>query len=175
MITKAVTVNSEAKKRSGKRGIVKTRVINRQTIFYALLGIIIVGVISFGVADAHGIKDQLNDWKLLPEPEKLTELYFTHPNSLPSTYIAGSTQAVAFTVHNLEYKNTNYKYQVEEQSSDGSQTATLTQGSFWLNQNKYKTVSENINISNMGSRVKVIVDLTNVNESISYWVNWSNS
>jgi hypothetical protein len=173
MITKAVTVNSEAKKRSGKRGIVKARVKNRQFIIYTLVGVIIVAFITFGVADAHGIKDQLNSWKLLPQPERLTELYYVNPNNLPSTYTPGVNQSFDFTVHNLEYRNTDYTYQVEEQSSDGSQTATLTQGSFWLNQNDYKTVSENINISNMGTRVKVIVNLTNVNESIDYWVNRS--
>jgi len=154
---------------------VKTRIKKRQFITYALTGITIVAFITFSIADAHGIKDQLNNWKLLPQPEHLTELYFTKPNNLPTTYNTTTDQSFGFTVHNLEYRATDYTYQVIEQSSDGSQTATLTQGSFWLKQNQYKTESENINLSNMGTRVKVVVDLTNVNESIDYWTNWSNT
>jgi hypothetical protein len=149
---------------------VKTRVVNRQSILYALLGVIIIGLISFGVTYAHGIKDQLNDWKLLPQPERLTELYFAKPNNLPSTYIPGVSQTFGFTVHNLEYRNTDYTYQVVEENQADTQTVTLQQGSFWLRQNHYKTVTENVALSDLGSRVKIVVNLSNVNESIDYWV-----
>lgn len=152
----------------------KTRVKKRQFITYTFIGIIVVAFITFGVADAHGIKDQLNSWKLLPEPERLTELYFTKPNKLPTTYNTTTNQSFGFTVHNLEYRNTDYLYQVEEQSTDGSQAAILNQGSFWLKQNQYKNISEPVSLLDFGSRVKISIDLTNVNETIDYWLNGSN-
>jgi hypothetical protein len=150
---------------------VKARVKDRQSILYTLLGVVVVALIIFCIVDAHGIKDQLNDWKLLPEPEKLTELYFTHPNSLPSTYIAGSTQAVAFTVHNLEYQTENYQYQIVETSDNGQQSQVLETANFTLKQGQYKNVTNLVSLNDLGSRVKVAVDLSNVNESISYWLN----
>jgi uncharacterized membrane protein len=154
---------------------VKAHVKNRQSIRYTLLGAIIIALITFGVADAHGIKNQLNSWKLLPQPERLTELYYVNPNSLPSTYTPGVNQKFGFTVHNVEYRNTDYTYQIEEENQAGSQTVTLQQGSFWLSQNQYKTIDENVNLSDLGPRVQIVVNLSNVNESIDYWANRSNS
>ncbi len=110
----------------------------------------------------------MRSWKLLPEPEKLTELYFTNPNSLPTKYTPGQPQTVGFTVHNLEYATTDYKYKIIETSQDGSQSQTLASGSFGLLQNGYKKEAVNISTVDLGSHVKLEVDLENVNESIDY-------
>ena len=107
-------------------------------------------------------------WKLLPEPERLTELYFTHPNSLPTKYTPGQQQTVAFTVHNLEYRTTTYHYQVTEQAQDGTSTQTLTSGSFTLTQNQFRSNALNITLTDLSQHVKVEVRLVNVNESIDY-------
>jgi len=107
-------------------------------------------------------------WKLLPEPEKLTELYFTRPNNLPTKYTPGQTQTVSFTTHNLEYQTVDYHYQITEQSQTTNQSQTLASGSFTLPQDIYHTTSVSIPTADLGPRVKVEVDLTNVNESIDY-------
>ena len=104
----------------------------------------------------------------MPEPEKLTELYFVNPNHLPSKYKPGQTQTVSFTTHNLEYQTTDYQYQIIEASQTTNQTATLATGSFTLPQNLYHTISVNISTPDFGPRVKVEVVLSNVNESIDY-------
>jgi uncharacterized membrane protein len=131
--------------------------------------IIVVVVIVIGaIFSAPSTKRLLNDWKLLPEPERLTELYFTHPNKLPTTYTAGQEQVIAFTVHNLEYRTTNYHYVIAEQSQSGGSTSTLTSGSFTLRQGQYKSPVLNIPLTDMGSGVKVSIDLTSQNESIDY-------
>lgn len=132
--------------------------------------IVIVAVIIIYLA-SPSIKSLLKDWKLLPEPEQLTELYFTHPNSLPATYSPGQVQAVAFTVHNLEYKTTSYHYFITEQSQTSGQPVTLSRGSFTLAQNGYKSPVVNISLPDAGARAKVTVNLVSENESINYWVN----
>jgi hypothetical protein len=129
-----------------------------------------VCLIAIIVPNAHAIDRQLRDWKLLPEPERLTELYFTAPNNLPNSYSPGESQTVNFTVHNLEYQTTAYHYLIIEQSQDGSQSQTLAGGSFTLAQNQYDRPSVKIFLPNLGSRVKVEIELTNVHESIDYWV-----
>ena len=110
----------------------------------------------------------MRSWKLLPEPERLTELYFTHPNSLPASYVPGQQQTVRFTVHNLEYATTDYHYVIVETNQDGSQSQTLASSSFTLPQNGYKKAAVNISTVDLGSHVKLEVDLKNVNESIDY-------
>lgn len=115
------------------------------------------------------IKNQLNAWQLLPEPERLTELYFAQPNSLPTHYVPGQAQTISFTVHNLEYRATTYSYQVTEAPEGGSTTTTLTSGIFHLNQNQFKTLSLSLPLTDLGPRVSVAVNLPNQNESIHFW------
>lgn len=114
------------------------------------------------------IDRQLRSWKLLPEPERLTELYFTDPNNLPKSYTPGQPQAVKFTVHNLEYRTTHYRYKITETSQDGMQSQQLADGSFTMTQNSYHKTSVNISTADLGSSVKVEVELVNVKENIDY-------
>lgn len=114
------------------------------------------------------IDHQMHRWKLLPEPERLTELYFTQPNNLPSRYTPGATQTVSFTTHNLEYRTTTYNYKIVEASQDTSQSQTLSAGSFTLPQNAYKQQSVTIPTADFGQHVKIEVMLTGQNESIDY-------
>jgi uncharacterized membrane protein len=114
------------------------------------------------------VDHQMRRWKLLPEPERLTELYFTHPNNLPTNYTPGQPLPVAFTVHNLEYRTTTYHYQITEQAQDGSTSQTLTTGTFTLPQNQYKPTALNISLIDLGQHVKVLVMLEGQNESIDY-------
>lgn len=116
------------------------------------------------------IASQLRDWKLLPQPERLTELYFTKPNNLPAIYTPGEPQTVQFTVHNLEYGTTAYAYKVMEQSQDGRQSQQLANGEFTLRQNHYERLSLNVVPVDLGTKVKVIVEIPTTNETISYWI-----
>lgn len=138
-----------------------------QLVIACSIGIILI-IVALGAGFHSAIDRQMRSWKLLPEPERLTELYFTHPNSLPTKYVPGQVQTVSFTVHNLEYQTTNYHYVIIEKNQDGSQSQTLASSSFTLPQNGYKKEAVNISTVDLGSHVKLGVDLTNVNESIDY-------
>lgn len=138
------------------------------------IGVVLL-IVILGVGFHNAIDRKLRSWKLLPEPEKLTELYFTHPNSLPTKYIPGQVQTVSFTVHNLEYQTTDYTYKIVEASTDGSQVQTLTTGSFVLPQNIYKQETVNISTVDLGEKVKVEVDLVKQNETIDYLLNRSSA
>lgn len=116
------------------------------------------------------IASQLQDWKLLPRTEQLTELYFTRPNDLPTTYTPGQSQTVQFTTHNLEYNTTTYAYKVTEQSEDGSQSQQLASGQFTLSQGQYERLNLNVVPVDLGARVKVTIELPTVHETISYWI-----
>jgi uncharacterized membrane protein len=135
---------------------------------WVVIGVVIIIALIIGFHSP--IDRQLHNWKVLPEPERLTELYFTHPNSLPTTYTPGQKLPVNFTVHNLEYKTETYHYQISETNNAGSQTKILTTGSFILKQNRYHIMNVNITTTDMGGRAKVTTTLVNVNESVDYWV-----
>jgi hypothetical protein len=130
--------------------------------------IIIIIVLGLGIIFHLPIDRQLHSWKLLPEPERFTELYFTEPNSLPIKYLPDQIQNVRFTVHNLEGKDISYKYRIFEISQANGSDQILANGGFTLPQNAYKHESVNISTVDLGPNVKVKVDLMNVKESISY-------
>lgn len=129
-------------------------------------GFVVIALIVLGSVFHGQVRAQLNDWKLLPRPEKLTELYFTHPNNLPQKYTPGDVQEVNFTVHNLEYKTVNYQFVIVEQTNGGNQSAVLSSGNFKLKQNQYKKLTQYVNTPDLGKNIKLTVKLTNVNESI---------
>jgi uncharacterized membrane protein len=143
----------------------------RQPVIIFSLAVLVILITAIGFHNP--IDRQMHAWKLLPEPERLTELYFTHPNSLASSYTPGQAQTVNFTVHNLEYRTTTYQYQIVELQQGGTQATTLATGSFTLSQNAYKHQSEIVHSTDLGQNVKVEVRLVNVHESIDYLLNRS--
>ena len=150
--------------------VLNLRLSGRRNIasLFAAFGIVLVVGLSIGFHQQ--IKNQLNAWKLLPEPEKLTELYFTHPNNLPASYVIGQPQTVSFTAHNLEYQAETYRYKIVEENQAGSESKTLAAGSFTLQQNQYKDSNVTVMPANLGPRARITVELPTVNETIDYWV-----
>jgi hypothetical protein len=146
------------------------KLLQQPKVAYILIGVVILGGILIGILEATPIRNQLNVWKLLPEPERLTELYFNNNAQLPTHYIPGQPQKTSFTVHNLEYQNTAYFYTVTA-VPDGSTTSTaLANGVLSLAQNQSVTTPITVTLPDLGPRVKVVVKLSNENESIDYWV-----
>lgn len=134
---------------------------------YALLAVLVI-VCAF---THSAIARQLNNWKLLPQPERLTELYFTDPSSLPSDYTPNGNQTVTFTTHNLEYRTTTYNYVVTAGGMDTSQIQELASGTFTLPQNGVRKLTVPITLPALSQREEVSVNLTNVSTSIDFWLN----
>lgn len=143
---------------------------NRRSAMVGAVLFVVLVLAVLGGTHVQAIKNQLNDWKLLPRPERLTELYFTHPNNLPAKYTPGQTQKVSFTVHNLEYQKTTYHYAIVEASQNGSDQQQLDSGSFTLSQNQYARPMLDIALKDDGSAATISVLLRGQNESITYHV-----
>lgn len=143
--------------------------MSRRRLASISVPLLILIVLGLGLGFHQQIKNQLNAWKLLPQPERLTELYFTNPNSLPSAYTPGQTQTVQFTTHNLEYQTETYQYKILEQNQDGTKSQQLAAGQFTLQQNQYKRMDFPIIPIDFGPKVQISVVLPTVNETISYW------
>ena len=135
-------------------------------LFFIVTGLVVLSATTFS-HDLPAIERQIS-LSTKQQPQRLTELYFTHPNNLPDTYHQGQRQYVAFTVHNLEFATTKYNYQIVEASKDSSKNQVLANGSFYLKQNQYKNSIIAVSPANVGKRVSISIRLTNTNESISY-------
>lgn len=146
--------------------------ITNRRRFITMLSLVVAIVACAAVLSIfhQGIYSQLNNWKLLPQPEHFSELYFTSPDTLPTTYLPGRSQHVFFTVHNMEYRTTNYPYQIIQTSQDGQQLEVLASGTFTLAQNQSHTQQLTITPIDLGTRSKITVELINQPQSISYWV-----
>jgi hypothetical protein len=125
--------------------------------------LLIVLLLNFGA-----MKRQLHDWKLLPEPQTLTELSFTYPNKLPGAYTPSRSQRVSFTVHDDEYATIDYRYQIIEETSNSAQQQVLHAGSFVLRQGQSEYPTVNVSLVDMGKKVQLEVILSPVGESINY-------
>lgn len=137
-----------------------------QSAISIVVSLLVLAAVVTATTWRPAIINQLNSWKLLPEPEKLTELYFTQPNKLPSVYSPGQSQTVNFTVHNIEYQTMTYRYAIVEESQDGTNKQTLTSNSFTIDQNQYKHITYTGPLADVGPNAKVVIELPTVNESI---------
>ena len=100
-----------------------------------VLGLMIVIALSFAVYEnrkaAYAAMDNL---KLIPRPERFTELYFNDHINLPKQFSPGEKISFSFVIHNLEGASKDYPYVVYFKSKDGQlknieeKTVTLADG-----------------------------------------------
>lgn len=98
---------------------------------------------------------QLDNWQLLPRPERVTEFFFSdyHPASVSAN--TDGVQTVEFTVRNLEHRTTDYHYTLWAVSAGGGVEQQVGNGSFALDHGHSKKTSERIILPKVGARVAV--------------------
>lgn len=146
------------------------KVTKKKLLIYIASGIAGTALICGFVVARPAIARQMHAWKVLPEPEKLTELYFTDHLSLPTTYMPTETQTVTFTVHNLEYSSIRYAYTITQSSEDGQTAIDLKSGEFSLDHDHFQNESVAVTLGDTGPRSKISITLES-GEAIHYWVN----
>jgi len=111
------------------------------------------------------------------KPETFTELYFENHLQLPTTPTLYKTVNFAFTVHNLEYKDTTYQYEVYiecQQKGCNGEKQMIDKGNITLKQDEYKTISETYTLTLPTRKIQVITNLINKNQRIFFWENGAN-
>lgn len=105
------------------------------------------------------------------QPERFTELYFENHLSLPKDIIRFKKYKFAFTIHNLEYRDTEYPYRIYLQRE--TEKILLNRGKVSLKQDEYKTITEEFGpLKNI--RSKIVVELTAKNQMIHFWMGEEN-
>jgi len=124
---------------------------------------------------------RLEAWKVLPRPERFTELYFGQQTRQPETFQPDDVQVISFTVHNLEQRGTDYRYVIAAHAGDKVQVLAL--GQLRLDQDTSQSIEQAVSVPPLGSRVEIRVQLefqgiargqdtaSLETQSIHYWVN----
>jgi uncharacterized membrane protein len=102
------------------------------------------------------------------KPETFTELYFGDHIDLPKKIEIGKKQSFSFTIHNLEYKDMTYKYEIS--AFDDEADRSIYSDSVNLSHDEYKTIGGSYTVATASGRIKIEVLLVNKNQSIHFWL-----
>lgn len=104
---------------------------------------------------------------LIPKPEKLTELYFSDNANLPDNATRNQIISFTFVIHNLE--TTDYQYSYDVVVIANGTRHLVDSGNVQVINNQYYAKQEKFNLINSPGRQDVIVELTNIRQSIDFW------
>lgn len=122
------------------------------------VALVVLTVPSVEQAAANFLKDTFTH-----RPEPLTELYFTDPAKLPTSYTSQQSVKVSFTIHNLEHTDTWYRYSVHVKGSEEKSKNLLVKAG------DYTAVTAEVKLGGTG-RQQVTVELLDQKESIHFWL-----
>ena len=134
-----------------------------------LIGVtLVVGLIIFFNSNRTFIYEELYNFDLIPKPEKLTELYFNNNTNLPDSATINQDMSFAFVIHNLE--TTDYEYVYEVSVNLYGTRHIVDSGIVLIKNNQYYVKNERFNLMNSPGPQEVVVELTNIRQSIDFWV-----
>jgi hypothetical protein len=143
-----------------------------RSLIIAFIGGIVLGLVVLSVILVNQHWDrvyaQLKDWKVVPLPEPLTELYFEDHQTLPAKLENGKEYTFRFTVHNLEYRDLVYPYTVTAISS--ASATPIASGTINLPHDGYQTASASFTLKDTVNRTKIEVELTNLKQKIHFYL-----
>ena len=134
-----------------------------------MIGVTLVVMLIFFTLNKALIYNELNSLNLIPQPEKLTELYFNDNANLPNSVKENQVINFAFVIHNLETADYQYDYVVSVNAN--GKRHIVDSGNVWIKDNKYFVKNEQFMLLNSQSRQEVVVELTNKQQSIDFWIN----
>ena len=102
------------------------------------------------------------------KPETFTELYFEDHLSLPDEVTLFKENNFKFTIHNLENEDMEYPYEVYIDVN--REKNMIDKSSVLIENNEYKTITEDFTITVPMQRAKVVINLINKNQQIHFWM-----
>lgn len=139
---------------------------------FVLLAVLVTAIFLY-IARAQ-VYAEMNNFKLLPQEETFTELYFDNYISLPKVAVANQPFSFSFTIHNVEGATTTYPYAVYFEYPDGTQTPFQT-GNVTLSDNASTTITVTHTFIASNVKGEVVVSLTNLKQSIDFILPNTNS
>lgn len=134
-----------------------------------LVGVtLVVGMLIFFNLNRASVYNELVTLDLIPKPEKLTELYFNNNANLPSSATRNQAVSFAFVIHNLE--TTDYQYTYDVSVNTNGTRHIVGSGNVLVKNNQYYVKNEQFKLMNATGRQEVVVELTNKQQSIDFWI-----
>jgi hypothetical protein len=131
--------------------------------------LIICGIKYIAYMEQTAIYNGLYALKLIPRPERFTELYFEQASSLPAETVQGVASTFSFTIHNEEGATTTYPYRVYFQYPSGHQV-TLAADTVVLADNASQTIMVSHAFLASNEQGSVIVVLPTIDQTIDFLV-----
>lgn len=136
---------------------------------FSLIGVaLLVGMLIAFNANRAVVNNGLVTLDLLPQPEKLTELYFNDSANLPNSTTSKQTIHFSFVIHNLETTDYQYRYTVSV-NADGTRQI-VDSGMVVVKNDQYYVKHEQFTVMASPIRQDVVVELTNKRQSIDFWM-----
>ena len=101
----------------------------------------------------------LDGWHVLPQPERLSELYFTRPRELPESLTPGNPQKISFTVRNLEHRTSTYRFAVTAMSEESGTDYPLGEGVFTLDHDRSQAIDQDVALPALSGRMLLKISL----------------
>jgi len=127
-----------------------------------LAGLVILGLLIFNYG---AVSEALSPY-FTRKPERLTELFFTDYGSLPKFMDAGHRYQFDFTVVNHENQNHTYLYRVT--AIEDTQSTILTSGQISVKDGASAKKEIFFTPTLPGKKDKIIVDLLDKNQRITF-------
>jgi hypothetical protein len=145
----------------------------KKKLIYGLMGLLLCFGVIYGGSYLYmhpiNVKSVLAAHHLLPEPERLTELYFEDHQNLGKTFTDLHSYSFSFTIHNLEYKDFTYEYEVR--SIDEFGFSLLDKNSITLKHDEYRTIPISFKtLVVKTNRFEVEVNILNKKQAIHFWM-----
>lgn len=135
-----------------------------------LIGVaLVVNILIFLEINQEFVHNELIALDLIPKPETMTELYFASNANLPSTVTDNQTISFSFVIHNLEMSTYQYAYSISVDDTNGTKRI-VDSGYVLVKNDQYYVKNEKFNLTKALGRQEVVVELTNKQQSIDFWV-----
>ncbi len=133
------------------------------------IGVILVaGTLIFFNLNRATIHNELVTLYLIPQPERLTELYFNNNAKLPSSVTNNKIISFAFVIHNLETADYQYVYDVSIKVNGTKRI--VDSGNIVVKNDQYYVKQEKFKLTNLDRNQEVVVELLNKQQSIDFWM-----
>jgi hypothetical protein len=136
-----------------------------------LLAINVLFILIILFADLVNLNPWIHEqWVLstTEQPEKITELSFVNPNSLPTTVTPGKPYTVSYNLHNLQSQTT--KYDVRTSLVVNGSVQTISERKFTLPNDASVNLPVSFTATKPHENLELVIDVLNINESIYFRV-----
>ena len=142
------------------------RLTMRQSFKLVSLLIGVIGILILFSLHRASLYNGLVALDVIPEPDKLTEIYFNDHTHLPKSATSNEVIRFSFVIHNLETTDYQYAYQVSVNAH--GMRLVVDSGTVLVKNDQYYVKYEQFSLLNSPGSQEVVVELISKRQSIHF-------